>query len=76
VPDVISNYRSVRLIITPGLYAGGKSHFALHAVIVRKGVPHTRALASGLVPYLAEDCSEQEIRAAVGAAALWLQTHR
>lgn len=74
--DQISNYRSVRLIITPGVYAAGRSHFALHAVRVIKGVPHTVALSNGLVPFLPLDASEQQIRAAVMAAALWLESHR
>lgn len=74
--DQISNYRQVRLLVTPGVYAGGRSHFALHAVLVRKGVPHTRALASGLVPYLPPDCTEQQIRQAIVDAADWLSTHR
>lgn len=74
--DQISNYRSVRLIITPGVYAGGQSHFALHAVRVRKGVPYTIALTSGLVHHLPVDCTEAAIREAVVDAGHWLQTHR
>lgn len=71
--DRISTYRQVRLIITPGLYAAGKSWYGLHAMVVQRGIPHQRGIASGTLPYLPPDCTERQIREAVMHAALRLE---
>jgi hypothetical protein len=65
MPDRISNYRQVRLIINPRRQEGGRASWALNAIVVKKGVPYATSLGSGEVSGLSWDSSEEEIWAAL-----------
>lgn len=69
MPDTISTYRQVRLIINPTSSMEGRTYWSLHAVAVLKGVPHTRVLGSGYVFDLGSRPSEQAIWAMIRALA-------
>lgn len=63
--DRISNYRQVRLVINPSPFEGRPAHWSLNAVVVKKGVPYATALAAGDLTGLTQECSEEEIWAAL-----------
>lgn len=63
--DRISNYRQIRLIINPALFDASPANWSLHAIVVKKGIPHAVGLANGTVRGLSWDCSEEEIWAAI-----------
>lgn len=52
MPDMISKYRMVRLSVYPSP-DGQTCRWALLAITVRKGVPHTNVIADGsmITPY-------------------------
>jgi len=76
MPDQISNYRQVRLIITPGHYSPLRSHWNLNAVVVRNGVPYATYLCGGTVPELSRDATAAQIREAVCAVGYELEQRR
>jgi hypothetical protein len=69
MPDQISTYRTVRLIIQPGRIRSDRSYWCIHAVRVTRGVPRTVVLVDGFVPLLREDCTTEEILEAIAAVA-------
>jgi hypothetical protein len=49
MPDQISNYRQVRLILNPHNGDWTKAYWSVHFVSVRQGVPRTEVADHGLI---------------------------
>lgn len=47
--DTISNYRQVRLILSPWEGAWNRAYWSLHFLTVRQGVPRSEVAQDGLV---------------------------
>lgn len=67
MPDAVSTYRTVRLILQPGRIRPDMSYWALHAVRVTRGHPRTVVIADGFVGLLRENCTAHEIVEALDA---------
>lgn len=67
MPDRISRYRQVRLIVDVPQSASPLAHWSLVAVRVTRGVPDNRLLRSGYTPLPGPAPSEQQIWAALAA---------
>lgn len=68
MPDIVSSYRQVRLVLQVPAQRGGRTYYSLHAVGVRRGVPTARILADGTVSALDPLCTNEEIWEAIAAA--------
>jgi hypothetical protein len=68
MPDRISTYRQVRLVLQVPARDGARTYFSVHAVGVKRGVPHAEVLADGVVAPLPASPSTEEIVAALDAA--------
>jgi hypothetical protein len=66
--DRVSTYRQVRLVLQVPSGSAQRTYFSLHAVGVRKGVPHAAVLADGVVAHLGNQPTTEEIVEALDAA--------
>lgn len=67
MPDRISSYRQVRLILEVPQSASPLAHWSLIAVRTTRGIPDNRLVASGYHPFSGPAPSEQQIWAALAA---------
>lgn len=68
MPDKISTYRQVRLVLQVPAKKGGRTYWSLHAVGHRNGVPHAVILLDGVVGPLDPRPTTEEILEALSAA--------
>lgn len=61
MPDRISRYRQVRLIIDVPHADGRLAHWSLMGIHVRRGIPDSRLIASGVVPLSGPTPSVQQV---------------
>jgi hypothetical protein len=54
MPDRISNYRQVRLILSPWEGDWTRAYWSVHFLTVRQGIPRSEVAADGLVRVGAE----------------------
>lgn len=75
MPDTISTYRQIRLLIQVAPEGTHRSYWSLHAVGVKRGIPSSTILLDGFVGGLAHNCTTEEILEAVHAAATSAMLH-
>jgi len=68
MPDRISTYRQVRLVLQIPSEPRGRSYWSLHAVGVRNGVPSSVILLDGFAGHLSNRPTTEEILEALDAA--------
>lgn len=67
MPDRISNYRQVRLILQVPQAQSERAYFSIHAVGVRNGIPSSQILTDGWVPLAHATPTTEEILEALDA---------
>jgi hypothetical protein len=67
MPDQISTYRQIRLVLQVPPLDGVRTYWSLHAVGVRRGVPTSKILLDGTVARLSPTPTTEEILEALAA---------
>lgn len=68
-PDRISNYRQVRLILSPWEGSWQRAYWSIHFLSVRQGVPRSEVAEDGLLILGSETPEQSVVWASIGALA-------
>jgi len=65
MPDRVSNYRQVRLIISPWEGRWNRAYWSVHFLSVKQGVPRSEIAEDGLIVLGSEAPSQQQFWSAL-----------
>lgn len=76
MPDTISSYRQVRLVINLANVENGRTYWSLHFVGVYKGVPRSKVVLDGYVAEMDPMPTVEEVLEAIAAVASQSMLHQ
>ena len=70
MPDRISNYRQVRLILSPHEGSWERCYWSVHFLTVKQGIPRSQIAADGLIVLTSDVPTQGEFWSALAALCL------